>query len=171
MNGYIIILRIIHIFAGVFWVGAAATNVFFIAPTAAATVPESNRFMSYLTQNLNFLNRVRDIAALNILAGLLLYWNDSNGLQLAWITSPTGLAFTIAAIAALIAFTVFVVIGIPAIKRLGALGAEIRAAGKPPTPEQAATLQKLQQTAARGAIIGLGLLAIALLGMATARYL
>ncbi len=73
MNPYIIVLRIIHIFAGFFWVGAAATFVLFISPSAGATQPESQRFMTYLTQNLGFLNRTRDVAGLNVLAGLLLY--------------------------------------------------------------------------------------------------
>jgi hypothetical protein len=171
MDWYIIVLRIIHIFAGVFWVGAAATFVFFITPAAAATLPESQRFIAYLTQNLGFLNRIRDVAGLNVLAGLLLYWNDSGGLQIAWISKPTGIAFTIAALAALVALIALQTVSIPALKRLGSIAGAIRAGGKPPTPEQAAMLQSAQRTltlAARGV---LALLGVALLGMATARYL
>ena len=44
------------------------------------------------------------VAGLTILSGAVLYWHDSNGLQAAWITSPTGLAFTIGGLAAILAF-------------------------------------------------------------------
>jgi uncharacterized membrane protein len=171
MDWYVIVLRIIHIFAGVFWVGAGATFVFFISPTAAATLPESQRFMTYLTQKLSFLNRVRDVAGLNVLAGLLLYWHDSGGLQIKWITTPTGIAFTIAGIVALIALLIVNFVAIPALKRLGALSGAIRAGGKPPSPEQAEMLQSAQHTLSLASRGGLALLAITLLGMATARYL
>jgi Tfp pilus assembly protein PilX len=51
------------------------------------------------------------------------------------------------------------------------LAQQIQSGGKPPTPEQAAALQAAQQRQARLGTIGLVLLIIALLGMATARYL
>ena len=171
MDWLVIVLRIIHVFAGVFWVGAAATFVFFISPAAAATAPESQRFIAYLTQNLGFLNRIRDVAGLNVLAGLVLYWNDSHGLQITWLGTPTGIAFTIAAICALVALIALQTISIPALKRMGAIGGAIRAGGKPPTPEQTAILQSAQRTLTLAARGGLALLGLALLGMATARYL
>ena len=37
MNYVLLILRIIHIVAGIFWVGGALMMTFFIGPTAAAT--------------------------------------------------------------------------------------------------------------------------------------
>jgi hypothetical protein len=44
------------------------------------------------------------VAALTILSGAGLYWRASGGLQAAWITSPSGLAFTIGGLAAIASF-------------------------------------------------------------------
>jgi uncharacterized membrane protein len=170
MNIFVIVLRIIHIFAGVFWVGAAATFVMFLAPTAAATRPESQKFMNYLLQQRQFLNRLVAAATLGILAGLLLYWQDSGGFSLNWITTPTGLGFTLGATAAVIAFA-GLLMARDNLKRLGALSRQIQSSGQPPTPDQAAQLQRLQERQSRLGAIGLALLTVALLGMATARYL
>ena len=44
------------------------------------------------------------VAASTILSGAALYWRDSNGLVVGWITSPSGLAFTVGGLAAIAAF-------------------------------------------------------------------
>jgi uncharacterized membrane protein len=170
MNVYVILLRILHIFAGVFWVGAAATFVLFIAPSAEATRPESQKFVNYLLQQRRFLTAILIAATLGILAGLLLYWQDSAGFQGSWILSPTGLGFTSSALAALLAYGVLHMAR-RNLKRLGMLAQQIQSSGQPPTPDQAAQLQQLQQRQSRLGSIGLILLALALLGMAVARYL
>lgn len=171
MDLYVILLRIIHIFAGVFWVGSVALVVFFVQPTAAALGPDAQKFM----QHLIFRRRLTDIilgaAVLNIIAGLLLYWHVSGGLQVAWITSGAGIGFTVGALAALGAFSVGAFVSRPAILRSGAMGAQIQAAGQPPSPEQLAELNQLQMKGATAGRWTLVLVAIALLFMATARYL
>ena len=170
MNVYVILLRILHIFAGVFWVGAAATFVLFIAPSAAATRPESQKFINYLVQQRRFATAILIAATLGILAGLLLYWQDSAGFQGSWILSPTGLGFTAGALAALLAYGVLHMAR-RNLRRLGTLAQQIQRSGQPPTPDQAAELQRLQQRQSRLGYIGLILLALALLGMSIARYL
>ncbi len=170
MDLYVIVLRVLHIFSTVFWFGAAATFALFIAPSAAATRPESQKFMNYLLQQRKFVTAILVAATLGILAGLLLYLRDSAGLLWVWIVSPPGLGFTIGAIAGLLAYG-----GLHMarrnLKRLGMLAQQIQSGGKPPTPEQAAALQVLQQRQTRLAYIALILLSIALLGMSIARYL
>src|SRR5574341_2623139 len=98
MNVIMILLRIVHIFSGVFWVGAAATFVWFIAPSVAATRPESQKFLNHLLQERRFVTALLIAATLAIIAGLLLYWQVSAGLQLRWISTPTGLGFTTGAV-------------------------------------------------------------------------
>jgi uncharacterized membrane protein len=170
MNVYLIVLRIVHIFAGVFWMGAAATFVLFLGPTAAATRPESQKFMNYLLQQRQFLNRLVAAASLGVLAGVMLYWQDSGGFSIAWITTPTGLGFTLGAIAAIAAYG-GLHMARQNLKRLGALSQQIQACGKPPAPDQAAELQRLQERQNRLGTFGLLMLTLALLGMAIARYL
>jgi uncharacterized membrane protein len=45
MDTLMIILRLIHIFAGTFWVGGAALVVFFISPTAKSLGPDGGKVM------------------------------------------------------------------------------------------------------------------------------
>jgi putative copper export protein len=44
-----VVLRVLHIFAGIFWAGATAAFVYFVAPAAAQTAPEGDKFMMNLT--------------------------------------------------------------------------------------------------------------------------
>ena len=80
MNIYLIwLFRIIHIVAGVFWVGGVLMMTFFIAPTVGATGEAGQKFVSHLMSNLKFSARMSAAAGLTILAGGILYWNDSAG--------------------------------------------------------------------------------------------
>src|SRR5688572_2702916 len=100
---YVIILRLFHILGGVFWVGAVWMMVFFLMPTAQASAPEGPKFIQRLMQGR--LPKVMSAASgMNILSGLLLYWRDSGGLRLDWITTAAGLSFTIGGVLAIIAF-------------------------------------------------------------------
>ena len=169
MDLYVIVLRIVHIFGTVFWFGAAVTFALFISPAVAATRPESLKFMNYLLQQRKFLTAILIASSLGILAGPLLYLRDST-LRLDWIVTPSGLGFTIGALAGLFAYG-----GLHMARRnlrqMGALSQQIQSGGKPPTPEQATALQKYQQRQTRLAYLGVILLSIALLGMSIARYL
>jgi uncharacterized membrane protein len=52
MNIYILLLlRLIHIVAGVGWVGGAVINSLFVEPSARATAPASGKFMQYFMAN------------------------------------------------------------------------------------------------------------------------
>lgn len=169
MDIYTIILRLLHILAGVFWVGAVWMMIGFLQPTAEATGPEGQKFMQRLFQSK--LPRVMSAAAgTNVLAGLLLYWKDSGGFRLDWITTAAGLSFTIGGVAAIIAFVLGFTVSKSAADRLAAVGKEIQAGGKPPTPEQAAELKRQQAKLSTGAKWTAALLTIALIEMAIARY-
>src|SRR5918996_5723713 len=114
----ILALRLVHIVSGAFWFGAAFTMFLFLQPTAQATAPEGQKFMLHLLRNRRFSEAVLAAALLNVGAGALLFWRDSGGLQLAWISRPPGLGFTIGAAAALIALITFVIVGYPTGRRL-----------------------------------------------------
>ncbi|MFQ5945957.1 MAG: hypothetical protein ACE5NC_06850 [Anaerolineae bacterium] len=171
MDLYVILLRIVHIFSGVFWVGTAALSVFFIQPTAAALGPDAQKFMQDLSNRRRLSDFRLTVAVLNVITGILLYWRASVGLQAAWITSGPGLGFTAGALAGIAALGVRLLITQSAIVRSRALRAEIQAAGQPPTAEQVADLNQLGATASKAGRWTLVLLIVTLLFMATARYL
>ncbi len=170
MDPIMILLRIVHVFSGVFWVGGAVMTFGFLGPTAQATAPEGQRFMQHLIVRQRFSAFMGLASVLTVLAGAALYLRDSGGFQLVWIATGPGIVFTIGAISG---FAVFIVgmFGIrPATERLSALGTQIGAGGRPPTEEQAAELGALNGRMSRLNHIHFWLLTIALLAMATARY-
>ena len=171
MDPYLLVVRIVHIFAGVFWVGAALTFFGFVQPTAKALGPDSQRFMQHIAKKRRFPTIIGIAAALTIIAGSLLYWRDSGGLRLAWITSPSGLDFSVGAVASILAFLLGMGVIGPNADRLVELGQEIAAAGGPPTAAQREELGRIDRRMSAAGKAIMVLLTIAVVAMATARYL
>jgi uncharacterized membrane protein len=171
MDWLSIVLRIVHIGAGVFWVGSAAFMFFFLQPTAAALGPQAGPVMA----NLNARRRLPQVigvsAVLTILAGLLLYADTSGGFDADWIASAMGLGFTVGGAAAIIAFVLGLVAIGPMVARMGELSGAVAAQGGPPSPEQAAEMQALGRRARSLGWVNITLLLIAVVAMAAARYL
>ncbi len=170
MDVAMIILRLFHIFSGVFWVGATFVITGFLQPAAVAAGPEGGKFMQRLFYQTRF-GPVQGIAgALTILSGLAMYLRDSAGLNLAWITSGSGLVLTIGGLAGILAAVVGIVAAAPAGTRLAALTKQIQTAGTAPTPEQTAEMQSLQKRINQVTLWTTVLLIVALAAMASARY-
>jgi hypothetical protein len=167
----IIILRIIHILAGVFWAGAAFMVAAFLEPNARALGPEGGRFMQRLVGQMRMTTIILTAAFLNVLAGIWLYWIFSGRFQVNWITSGRGLALTIGALAAIVTFILGLAVTRPTLLRMGALGREMQGADGPPKPEQMAAMQALQKRLATVGRAGAILLVITVIGMAVARYI
>jgi len=171
MDTYMVVLRIVHILAGVFWVGAALTTILFLQSTAREVGPAAGPFMAHLAGKKHLVDWVLRAAGLTILAGALMYWRVSGGLDGDWLTSAPGISLTIGALCAIAAFSLGLSVVRPTIMSTLAIGREVAAGGGPPTPEQGAQLQALQK---RGKAIGqviVPLLIVAVSGMAAARYL
>jgi len=100
----LIVLRLLHIVAGVFSVGAAWFFFVFVEPTAAELGPESERFMNGMMVRRKAPIFITIASVTTVLAGLALYWRASAGLTAAWITSGPGIGFTVGAVAAIVAF-------------------------------------------------------------------
>lgn len=164
-------LRLLHIFAGVFWAGAAIFLAFFLEPVISATGPAGGSVMAGLTQG-RHMGRYMSIAAwLTILAGIPVYWRISGHLEWGWITSDPGLTYTVAALAALVALLVGMFVNAPTAKRMGQLGASMQRADGPPSAEQLAELDLLRSRMTRAALVSASLLIVATVGMGVARYL
>jgi hypothetical protein len=163
-------LRIVHISAGTLWVGAAVVYLFFIGPSVKATAPAGAKFLQYFIARQKYPMFMSIVSALTILAGAALYWRDAGGDLASWVMTGPGLGFTIGAVVSIVVFILGLVMLKPRGERLGALGAQIEAAGGPPTPEQLAELQTLDKELHTLEWVDFILLAIALLTMATARY-
>jgi len=167
---YLIVLRIVHILAGVFWVGSAILFFFFIEPTANELGPAAGPFLQGMTVKRKLPIFLTAASGLTVLAGVLLYWQVSGGFDLNWITSSAGLTFTIGGLAAVAAF-LGGLLGIkPRVERMGAIGAAVQESGGPPSAEQAAELERIQHSLRAVGRLDLGFLTVAVIAMAIARY-
>ncbi len=167
---YLFVLRILHIFGGIFWVGGSIMHVAFIEPTAKATAPDGNKFVQYLVGRGRFSLFMTISSAVTVLSGALLYWYASGGLKSGWTTSGTGLVYTMGSVVGIVVYIFGMTLVKPRADQLGVLGREIAVAGGAPTPTQMARLQKLDQELSMVGRVDFVLLAISTLAMATARY-
>lgn len=166
MQVVFIILRLIHIVAGAFWVGSALMLALVILPGARKSGPGGERALPMAQ-----ISQAMGIASLlTTVAGLLLYWMVSR-FSLAWIGSPVGIGLTLGSLAGIVAFLLGTFSTGPTAGRIAALGAQMQAAGGPPQPEQLAEMGRLQAKLASSSTWGTILATAALALMAVARYL
>ena len=165
-----IILRVIHILFGIFWVGTTLFLVFFFDPTIKAAGPAGDAVMGRLT--LRRFSMVMGISAiLTVGAGFVMYVKESGGIQLSWIATPAGITMTIGSLAGILAFLLGLLVQTPNGVRMAALQKEIQAAGGQPTPSQLAETGVLQKRLSNASRWGAALMVIAVLGMSIAREL
>jgi uncharacterized membrane protein len=170
MDILMIILRSIHILAGIFWVGTAFFFVLFLEPTLKAAGPAGGTVMGRL-----ILTRFPMVMALSsiltVVIGFVMYLIDSGGFQLGWIFTPAGITMTIGSVAGILAFLEGLSVQNPASIRMAALQKEIQAAGGQPKPSQMEEMNVLQERISSASRWGAVLMVIAVLGMAMAREL
>jgi len=172
MDAYVIVLRIVHIVAGVFWVGGAAVFTFFVEPSAKALgQPAGGQFMGHIAQKKKLPLFFAASGILTVVAGILLYIRDSGGFDPDWITSGVGLTLTVGGLAGIGALVLGVFFARPTVQRIGALGAQIQEAGGPPSEAQAAEMHALDARYQKLGWAIISLLALAVVAMAIARYL
>ena len=162
---WIWLLRIIHIVAGIFWVGGTIVMTFFFGPTIDVIGEAGQKFMAHLVNNLKFSNRMAAASALTILAGMILYGLDARGGS-AWVRSNFAIGLGIGAVFALIGFVSGMLIS-RTLKAMARLGSQIQ--GKP-SPNQLRQMQALQKRQATVSMISTWSIILATVFMAIARY-
>lgn len=166
MNILIIVLRLIHIVSGVFWVGGAMVSAIFLAPAVAATGEAGQKMMGYMITKGRMSARITAAAIMTVLAGAILYWIDSRGLTSPWTSSGPGWGFGIGALFALAGLGTGLQVGVN-VKKMGEIAAA--AQGKP-SPAQMAEMQAAQQRMSLFSKVSTAALVVAVICMATARY-
>jgi uncharacterized membrane protein len=167
MNYLVIVLRLLHIISGVFWVGAGLLMFFFVGPTLGATADAGQKFAQHLILRTRFTSILTTSAILTVLAGFFLYWIDSDGFTSAWTRSGPGLGFGLGAGFGLLGLIFGIIVG-NSNSALAKLGGQIQ--GKP-TPEQMTQIGALRKRLSVVSPINAYSLLIATLLMAIARYL
>ena len=165
-----IALRLLHILAGLLWVGAMVTLTAFLAPAVRELGPVGGKVMTELMLRRKLRVWLSLAMGVTILSGLLMMWRLDVVTQHTWIRSSSGKMFVLGAIAALVAGIVGGAIAGPANQKLAQLGTSVAAAGGPPSAEQQATMAGLRAKASTAARLTVVFLLIAVAAMAVARY-
>lgn len=162
MDLILVVMRLIHVGLGVFWVGTMVFNAIFLGPSVRDAGPDGAKVMGGLMRR-RFMDVMPAVAILNILSGLWLYWKMSGGFQPAYMHSATGMTFGTGGVLAIVAFVIGVTVVRPSMLKAMALGPTVAQA---PPAERDALMAQVQ--ALRGKAMGAGKLVAILLGLAVA---
>ena len=166
----ILMLRLVHIIAGVFWVGSVLFATVMLMPSIRAVGPSGAAIMNELVRRRMPLIMMGS-AILTIGAGIWLMMILSGGAPGVWMQSSTGRAFGIGGGLAILALVLGMAVNAPTAGRMSAIGAAAAKRGGPPTADEVAELQRLQSRMANASIVVAILLLVATGVMAIARYL
>jgi uncharacterized membrane protein len=166
-----LVLRLVHIVAGIFWVGATLVLAGFLFPAVRAAGQEGGHLIQQIMERHRLQTYLSAAGGLTILAGLVMYWRLSSTTHGAWARSHAGMAFGLGGLVAIIAAAIGGSVPARAGRKLGEIGQRVQAAGGPPSAEQAAEIAALQSRITRALAVVTTLLVIAAALMATARYL
>jgi uncharacterized membrane protein len=166
---YITVLRIIHIFGAVAWVGGSIFVASILGPTVRAAGPEGGRFMMRMA-SFGRLSRVLSIASTStIVAGLLLFYPISGGLNGAWLASAHGITLTLGAIVGILAFLHGLFVSGRLSAKMKVVADQIMAVQGPPPPEKLKEAQELGAKLGSGVILTAAMGSIALILMSAAQ--
>ena len=169
MDTVLVLLRVVHIVGGIFWVGTATMLTFFLGPAMTSAGPAGGPVMAGL-QKRGFMTALPIIAIVTMLAGFALIWRLSGGEFGAYARSTTGSTFTMAGGMAVIGFIVGMAVSRPNAMRAGAMMRQIAGADEAARPAMLAELAIIQRRAAIGSLVSTLFLLVAAAGMAIARY-
>jgi uncharacterized membrane protein len=164
-----LLLRLVHIVGGIFWVGAMFLMAGFLIPTARATGRDGGKFMQHLMLQRKLPVYLASAMLLTVVSGLILYGRLVAATDGAWAGTPPGIAYGAGGLAAILGAGLGMAISGTAARRLAAIGQSAAQGG--PSAEQQAEMTRLQSRMALGSRIAAALLLIASVAMAIARYL
>ena len=98
----VLILRLIHVSAGAFWVGAVFTFFLFVQPTAVAIGPDATKFTYHLLHNKRLPAVILGSAVITVVAGIWLLVIASNGLDPDALFDVSRLGFTVGGLIAIL---------------------------------------------------------------------
>lgn len=163
----LVILRAIHVLGAVIWAGGTIVLASYHEYVIDPGDPE--RTLKRMADYDDMSTMIGASGIVAVLAGLVLYWIVSSGLNLAWITSSYGVTITIGAFAGLLAMAVAVPLVGVTNNRSVDLYEEVRDA-QALSSQQADTVDRLYRRLRLGERIAALLMVIAALAMAVAQY-
>jgi hypothetical protein len=165
----VLVLRLIHIAAGAFWVGAVFTFFLFVQPAAAAVGPDGAKFVYQLIHHRRLSVVMLSAAVVTVLAGTWLLVVTSNGLDPDALFDSARLGYTVGGVAGILTLGIGGLYVFPRTKIVERTIGGMLADRRPPTPDEQQTLARVGGESRRAGWIVLLGLTIAVTAMATAR--
>jgi len=170
MQAELLILRLVHILGGIFWVGSLMFTSFFLIPVIGSSPVVAGQVMAGL-QKRRLFTLLPIVALLTIASGVRLLSIASAGFSSAYFSTSVGRVFAASALAATVAFLLSLLISRPGFVRVGRLGASLASSTDEGARERiTAEMQRLSRRVAIANAIVAVLLLFAAAGMAIARY-
>jgi uncharacterized membrane protein len=165
----LIALRLIHVLAGIFWVGSGLFTAFFLAPALKTAGPAAAGAVMTGLQKRSLYTVLPVSAVLTMLSGIRLMMIVSAG-NAHWFQHRSGHTYSVSAAMGILAFILSMVVARPAAVKMGKLG---QAAASDGASKQAlaAEMQSLQRRMTMSTMVAVVLLILAAAGMAIARYM
>jgi uncharacterized membrane protein len=170
MPAEILVLRLVHVLGGIFWVGSAIFTGLFLIPALAKSGPAAGQIMAGLQQRRLFIV-LPTVALLTMLSGVRLMQIASGGFGAGYFATAMGRTYAISGLLAIVAFVSSLLVSRPTAVRTGKVAASLAAATDESTRATLRSeLATLQRRAAISGAIATILLIISAAGMALARY-
>lgn len=166
----ILVLRLVHVAAGAFWVGAVFTFFLFVQPAAMAAGPGAMPFTYQLLHHRRLPIVILASAATTVIAGIWLLVITSSGLDPDLLFDEARVGYTLGGIVAILTFGIGALYVYPRTRIVERTLGSLLAEGRPPTPDEQQTLARAGGEARRAGWLVIAGLAFAVASMATARF-
>ncbi|MEP6904880.1 MAG: hypothetical protein ABI875_02280 [Gemmatimonadales bacterium] len=170
-SALMIVLRLIHIFGGIFWAGSVALIGWFVMPAQAQLGQASPMFIRELMVRRRLPVFVMTSMGLSILSGLAMYTRLAMTTNGVWAASTTGKVLGFGALSAIIGATIGGRAGAKMKGKMAAIGAKVQAGGGAPTEDQRLEIATNVASFQKSLRVVTVFLIIAIAAMASARYL
>lgn len=164
----VLLLRLVHIAAGAFWVGSVFTFFLFVQPAAVAVGPEATRFTYQLIHHRRLPAVILGSAVATVLAGIWLLVITSNGLDPDLLFSESRLGYTVGGVAAILTLGIGALYVFPRTRTVERTIGRLIGEARPPTPDEQQTLARAGRESRQAGWVVLAGLVVAVVSMATA---
>lgn len=166
-----VVLRLIHIIGGVFWVGTVFFITWFLNPAVRSTGQPGLIVMQEVMMRRKMSVYLMTAMGLTVLSGLTMYARMSMITHGTWASTTNARVLGLGALCAIIGGAIGGSISKKTGLRMAAIGQAIQQQGGPPTDAQKAEIGALQDKMQSAMRIVALLLVVAVACMASARYL
>jgi uncharacterized membrane protein len=171
MTAEIIVLRLVHILGGIFWLGSGLFTSLFLVPALGRLGPAGAGPVMGALQQRRLFAVLPLVAVATILSGARLLHIASSGFASTYFATSTGRTLLWSGIAAITGFLLSLVVARPAMLRAGQLGASMSTLSDAERGARAAEIDRLRRRGGLASGVATVLLVVAAAGMAVARYL